>query len=82
MYVIVDDLTMDWVAVLYYDYALTAIPEVNYFWRGGNLNVLVSTLFALNRCLGVVGSVPVIFEYFGDHGPAVSENQDTACACC
>ncbi|PIL24117.1 hypothetical protein GSI_13869 [Ganoderma sinense ZZ0214-1] len=75
----VDPLQVDWVlsfrennylsvaafTVLYYDYALTFTDEVNYFWKSASLSVF-STLFVLNRYLGLIGTIPIIVEYFAD----------------
>ncbi|KAI1795747.1 hypothetical protein LXA43DRAFT_1058032 [Ganoderma leucocontextum] len=53
------------VALLYYDYALTFTEEVNHFWKSASLS-LFSTLFVFNRYLGLIGTIPVIIEYFVD----------------
>ena len=49
--------------MLYYDYTLTLTREIEHFWRGARLS-LASTLFVLNRYLGLLGPIPVFFEYF------------------
>ncbi|KAI0362265.1 hypothetical protein OH77DRAFT_1389384, partial [Trametes cingulata] len=56
--------------MLYYDYCLTLGPEIDYFWGTAKFS-LASVLFVLNRYLGVLGPIPVIFEYFGQFTPQV-----------
>ncbi|KAM5533279.1 hypothetical protein V8D89_013056 [Ganoderma adspersum] len=51
--------------LLYYDYALTFTDEVNYFWKSASLS-LFSTFFVINRYLGLIGTIPIIVEYFVD----------------
>ncbi|KAI0673081.1 hypothetical protein C8Q78DRAFT_1068538 [Trametes maxima] len=51
------------IAVLYYDYCLTFSMEIERFWQSARLS-LVSSLFVLNRYLGLLGPIPVLVEYF------------------
>ncbi|EJF65977.1 hypothetical protein DICSQDRAFT_177373 [Dichomitus squalens LYAD-421 SS1] len=50
-------------ALLYYDYALTLGDEVEYFWKSAGFS-LSSTLFVFNRYFGLIGTFPIVFEYF------------------
>jgi len=52
-------------ATLYYDYILTFPLERERFWKHSKIT-WVSALFLLNRYIIIFGSIPVIFEYFGD----------------
>ena len=58
-------------AMLYYDYALTFTREIEHFWRGARPS-LASALFVLNRYFGLLGPIPVIFEYFVTLSSSVS----------
>ena len=58
-------------AILYYDYTLTLGDEIDYFWNTAKMS-LVSTLFVLNRYLGLLGPIPVIVEFFMTLPPLVS----------
>ncbi|EJF59266.1 hypothetical protein DICSQDRAFT_128421 [Dichomitus squalens LYAD-421 SS1] len=51
------------VAILYYDYALTIVAEVERFWM--RRWSLVSLIFFLNRYLSLLGHIPVAYELFG-----------------
>ena len=50
-------------AILYYDYLLTLSWEVERVWKTSGLN-WGAGLFYLNRYVGLLGHIPVIFEYF------------------
>ncbi len=50
-------------AILYYDYALTVASEIEWYWRPPSFS-LSSCLFALIRYYGLLGPIPVFFEYF------------------
>ncbi|KAI0647191.1 hypothetical protein C8Q79DRAFT_925791 [Trametes meyenii] len=52
-------------AILYYDYFLTVIDEVEHFWKSATLSP-VSVLFAVNRYLGLLAPVAIAVEYFGN----------------
>ncbi|KAI0328545.1 hypothetical protein GY45DRAFT_1254664 [Cubamyces sp. BRFM 1775] len=52
-------------AILYYDYSLALGTEVDRFWRVGRWT-FANVLFVLNRYLALLGTIPVIFEFFGD----------------
>ena len=58
-------------AILYYDYALTAISEFEFFWRSATVS-LGSILFVFVRYFSLLGSIPVIIEYFVDLSEHVS----------
>lgn len=58
-------------ALLYFDYTLTLEREIEHFWKTARFN-LVSSLFVVNRYLGLLGPIPVIFEYFVPLQPTVS----------
>lgn len=57
--------------MLYYDYSLTISREIEHFWKGARLS-FASALFVLNRYLGLLGPIPIFFEYFGHHVSPVS----------
>ncbi|RDX50134.1 hypothetical protein OH76DRAFT_1513966 [Lentinus brumalis] len=50
-------------AILYYDYALTVASEIEWYWSPPSFS-LSSCLFALIRYYGLLGPIPVFFEYF------------------
>ncbi|KAI0748267.1 hypothetical protein C8Q80DRAFT_1270695 [Daedaleopsis nitida] len=58
-------LTLVAFAVLFYDYALTFGSEIEFFWKSANPS-LVSVLFVIVRYYGLLGSLPLIVEYFVD----------------
>ncbi|TFK83480.1 hypothetical protein K466DRAFT_498414 [Polyporus arcularius HHB13444] len=58
-------LTLVGLTVLYYDYCLTFFSEVELFWKSANVST-VSVLFVIIRYYGLVGPIPLIFEYFVD----------------
>ena len=49
--------------ILYYDYALTVVAEIEYYWSPPSLS-LSFVLFAVSRYVGLLGPIPVFFEYF------------------
>lgn len=57
-------------AVLYYDYSLTIMSEIQWYWSPPSLS-LSSILFAISRYFGLLGPFPVFFEYlmtdFSEH---------------
>ncbi|KAI0807435.1 hypothetical protein C8Q74DRAFT_1362937 [Fomes fomentarius] len=55
-------ITLGALALLYYDYALTISDELEYYWSPPSLS-LSFALFVLNRYVGLLGSIPVFFEY-------------------
>lgn len=55
-------ITLGALALLYYDYALTINDELEYYWSPPSLS-LSFALFVLNRYVGLLGSIPVFFEY-------------------
>ena len=59
-------------AVLYYDYLLTLDDEIELLWKRAGISPM-SILFILNRYIGLVGPIPVIFEFFTFVSPIVSE---------
>ncbi len=59
------------IAILYYDYILTFLSEIDLFWSRAELSPFW-LLFMLNRYIGLFGTIPVVFEYFGDFPPLVS----------
>ncbi|KAH9857027.1 hypothetical protein C2E23DRAFT_892486, partial [Lenzites betulinus] len=56
------------ITILYFDYSLTVGTEIDRFWGKARLSA-ASTLFVLNRYLGLLGIVPVMLEYFGHFPP-------------
>ncbi|KAI0063002.1 hypothetical protein BV25DRAFT_1915734 [Artomyces pyxidatus] len=52
--------------ILYYDYALTIIMEIDVFWPPKNRISFASVLYFLNRYLSVLGQVLVVYEIFVD----------------
>ncbi|RDX56616.1 hypothetical protein OH76DRAFT_1336759, partial [Lentinus brumalis] len=58
-------LTLVGLTVLYYDYCLTLFSEVEFFWKSASVST-VSVLFVIIRYYGLVGPIPLIFEYFVD----------------
>ncbi|PIL24129.1 hypothetical protein GSI_13881 [Ganoderma sinense ZZ0214-1] len=50
--------------ILYYDFALTVVSEIEFFWTSANWSI-ISVLFVVNRYFGLLGTVPLGFEYFG-----------------
>ncbi|KAH9945991.1 uncharacterized protein BXZ73DRAFT_95504 [Epithele typhae] len=50
-------------AVLWFDYTLTFEREVEHFWKTAKFNA-VAVLFVINRYIGLLGPIPVLFEYF------------------
>ncbi|RPD66288.1 hypothetical protein L227DRAFT_570179 [Lentinus tigrinus ALCF2SS1-6] len=58
-----NSLAMVALTMLYYDYSLTLSTEIEHFWKRARFS-LVSVLFVTNRYLGLLGSVPVVLEYF------------------
>lgn len=50
-------------AILYYDYAMTVLSEIEYYWSPPKLSTNF-VLFAVNRYIGLLGPIPVFFEYF------------------
>ncbi|KAI8998506.1 hypothetical protein BD414DRAFT_533349 [Trametes punicea] len=56
-------LTLAAFTILYYDYSVTVLSEIQYYWSPPtrSINFL---LFAVNRYIGLLGPIPVFFEYF------------------
>ncbi|EMD32021.1 hypothetical protein CERSUDRAFT_77624 [Gelatoporia subvermispora B] len=52
--------------LLYYDYLLMLPTEVDVFWMRLTRISIASALVITNRYLSLLGSIPAIFEYFGD----------------
>ncbi|TFK83481.1 hypothetical protein K466DRAFT_555009 [Polyporus arcularius HHB13444] len=63
-------LTLAAFTVLYYDYALTVTSEIQWYWSPPSFS-LSSFLFAISRYFGLLGPIPVFFEYvstdFSEH---------------
>lgn len=51
--------------ILYYDYALTFVDEVDRFWASRSIS-WASLLFYLNRYLSLLGHIIIMIEYFWD----------------
>ncbi|TBU65676.1 hypothetical protein BD310DRAFT_984491 [Dichomitus squalens] len=64
-------LTVAALTILYYDFSLTLFAEIEYFWRSANWSI-ISLLYAINRYYGLIGSIPLFFEYFGTPSQHVS----------
>ena len=60
-------------AFLYYDYLLTFDDEIELLWKRAGISPM-SILFVLNRYIGLVGPIPILFEYFMVVSPIVSEH--------
>ncbi|KAI0636828.1 hypothetical protein C8Q77DRAFT_1154725 [Trametes polyzona] len=58
-------LTLSAFTILYYDYAMTFLSEVEYYWIPATPS-LSFFLFVVNRYIGVLGPIPVFFEYFSE----------------
>ena len=58
-------------AILYYDFALTLVSEIEFFWTSANWSI-ISVLFVVNRYFGLIGAIPLGFEYFGTASEHVS----------
>ncbi|KAJ8462342.1 hypothetical protein ONZ51_g10958 [Trametes cubensis] len=56
-------LTLSAFTILYYDYAMTVLSEIQYYWSPPKLSTSF-VLFAVNRYIGLLGPIPVFFEYF------------------
>ncbi|KAI0328546.1 hypothetical protein GY45DRAFT_1326119 [Cubamyces sp. BRFM 1775] len=56
-------LTLSAFTILYYDYAMTVLSEIEYYWSPPKLSTNF-VLFAVNRYIGLLGPIPVFFEYF------------------
>ncbi|KAI9065134.1 hypothetical protein FKP32DRAFT_524064 [Trametes sanguinea] len=58
-------LTLSALTILYYDYTVTVLSELQYYWSPPvpSVNFL---LFAVNRYIGLLGPIPVFFEYFSE----------------
>ena len=50
-------------AILYFDYSLTFVTEVQRFWT--RHVSMASFVFFLNRYLTLLGHVPVMYEFYG-----------------
>ncbi|KAH9945993.1 uncharacterized protein BXZ73DRAFT_95506 [Epithele typhae] len=57
-------LTLAAFSILYYDFALTFFSEIEYFWSPPAFSPTFF-LFVASRYFGVLGPLPVLFEYFG-----------------
>ncbi|KAI0042749.1 hypothetical protein FA95DRAFT_1609930 [Auriscalpium vulgare] len=53
--------------ILYYDWFLTAIDEINYIWPPKNRLTFGSTLYFLNRYLALLSHVLVVYEALASH---------------
>ena len=58
-------------AILYYDYAVTFFSEVQYYWMSASPSISF-LLFVVNRYIGILGPIPVFFEYFSELSEHVS----------
>ncbi|CDO72855.1 hypothetical protein BN946_scf185002.g40 [Trametes cinnabarina] len=56
-------LTLAALTALYYDYAITILSEIQYYWSPPMLSINF-LLFVVNRYVGLLGPIPVFFEYF------------------
>ena len=61
---VLSDLIRKSLAILYYDYALTVMSEIQYFWSPPSFSPSF-ILFVISRYFGLLGPIPVFFEYFG-----------------
>ncbi|EIW60024.1 uncharacterized protein TRAVEDRAFT_70525 [Trametes versicolor FP-101664 SS1] len=66
-------LTLSALTILYYDYAMTIFSEIEYYWIPAK-HSLSFFLFVTNRYIGILGPIPVFFEYFS----AVSEHRSVS----
>ncbi|KAI0787570.1 hypothetical protein C8Q74DRAFT_616242 [Fomes fomentarius] len=51
--------------VLYYDYILTITSEIRFVWGSPSISPSF-VLFVANRYVGILGHIPVFFEYLLD----------------
>ncbi|KAI0831459.1 hypothetical protein BC628DRAFT_1415956 [Trametes gibbosa] len=58
-------LTLSALTILYYDYAMTFFSELEYYWIPASPS-LSFLLFVVNRYIGILGPIPVFFEYFSE----------------
>ena len=49
-------------AILYFDYLLTLVAEVERVWTSGRLNWAIG-LFYVNRYVTIFGHIPVLLEF-------------------
>ncbi|KAH9945994.1 uncharacterized protein BXZ73DRAFT_72868 [Epithele typhae] len=49
--------------ILYYDFASTFSTEIEHFWKNARFSI-ASVLFVLNRYYGLLGSIPILVEFF------------------
>lgn len=64
------------VGVLYYDYILTITSEIQFVWSSPSISPSF-VLFVANGYVGILGHIPVFFEYLSDS----SEHVSTSPAC-
>ncbi|KAH9945892.1 uncharacterized protein BXZ73DRAFT_95408 [Epithele typhae] len=57
-------LTLAAYTILFYDYLLTIIPEIEYYWSGSRASKSFA-LYMVCRYFGLLGSLPFFWEYFG-----------------
>ena len=62
---LVTNLTPSILALLYYDYFLTFTAEIEHFWKSAKLSP-AAALFVIVRYYGLLGTLPLIVEYFAD----------------
>ncbi|KAI0780786.1 hypothetical protein BD413DRAFT_11766 [Trametes elegans] len=56
-------LAMAGFTILYYDYAITVLSEIQFCWTQPKLKPSFM-LFVINRYLGLIGPIPLFLEYF------------------
>ncbi|KAI0259173.1 hypothetical protein BC834DRAFT_974497 [Gloeopeniophorella convolvens] len=65
------------IVILYYDWLVTLIDEINFFWPPKNRITLASSLYFANRYLSLFGNIPVFYEVFlGSVGDKVYVHSD------
>ncbi|KAH9857026.1 hypothetical protein C2E23DRAFT_720976 [Lenzites betulinus] len=64
-------LTLSALTILYYDYVMTLFNEIEYYWIPASPS-LSFLLFVVNRYIGILGPIPVFFEYFSEVSEHVS----------
>ncbi|KAI0647193.1 hypothetical protein C8Q79DRAFT_611045 [Trametes meyenii] len=66
-------MTLSAFTILYYDYVMTFLSEIEYYWSPPTPSVSF-LLFTFNRYIGLFGPIPVFFEYFSALSEHVSSS--------
>lgn len=63
-------------ALLGYDYALTFSMEVERFWSSHQIST-TTTLYFVNRYVGLIGYLPILYQFLGTPGEDVRYSTST-----